>query len=304
MKNGAHDRPPPSPDNHAPTPHEGRARFRWKYATALAAACAVGAVLFLPYEVEATRLNEEPKGTIAWDSSRFAFIITYKYDDKPGNSRDVLWGPAEAVGAVVLDMCWSLLGIFVGLGLGPSVGLAWPPLAGWSEDTGRLRRVASTLLLATVLGAASVVPLVGVNVALLSLGGAGESGGGLVLPPWYLALPASFGAGIREEVWLRLGFMTAVVRALARLRRRGSPGTATLWSGIILASLLFGALHLPQAFRMAGASGLLMASVLLGGIAIGVVFGWLYWRKGLIAAMLAHATQDVITKVVFPLLGV
>jgi hypothetical protein len=125
----------------------------------------------------------------------------------------------------------------------------------------------------------------------------------LVPAPWYLELPASFGAGIREEVWLRLGFMTLVVRALARLTRPLSPGSATLWSEIVLASLLFGEVHLSQAVRVAGASGPLISSVLLRGTAIGVVFGWLYWRKGLIAAMAAHATQDVITKVVFPLPG-
>jgi membrane protease YdiL (CAAX protease family) len=97
--------------------------------------------------------------------------------------------------------------------------------------------------------------------------------------------------------------MTAVVWGVARLTRRSSPGPVTLWSGIVLASLLFGAMHLAQTFRFVGSSGPLTAAVLLGSLVLGVVFGWLYWRKGLIAAMVAHATVDVITKVIFPILG-
>lgn len=30
--------------------------------------------------------------------------------------------------------------------------------------------------------------------------------------------------------------------------------------------------------------------------------GWLYWRKGLIAAMVSHAVFDIVTKVIVPLL--
>jgi hypothetical protein len=32
----------------------------------------------------------------------------------------------------------------------------------------------------------------------------------------------------------------------------------------------------------------------------GVVFGWLYWRKGLIAAMVAHFTADLVIEVLAP----
>jgi hypothetical protein len=35
----------------------------------------------------------------------------------------------------------------------------------------------------------------------------------------------------------------------------------------------------------------------------GVVFGWLYWRFGLVGAMVAHVAGDVILKAISPLLG-
>src|SRR5262249_51571117 len=100
MKNAPDDCPSRLLENPAPTSEKSRQRFRWTYAVALAAACALGAVLFLPFQIEFTRRNADPEGTIAWDSSRFGFLITYKYDDTPGNTRYELWGPVDVIGSV------------------------------------------------------------------------------------------------------------------------------------------------------------------------------------------------------------
>jgi len=62
-------------------------------------------------------------------------------------------------------------------------------------------------------------------------------------------------------------------------------------------------MHLPKASGLVALTGPLIAYVLLGNGVVGLFFGWLYWRKGLIAAMTAHATQDIITHVVGPLVG-
>ena len=42
-------------------------------------------------------------------------------------------------------------------------------------------------------------------------------------------------------------------------------------------------------------------ALLLNGIG-GIVFGWLYWKRGLLAAMLAHFSADIVLHVVTPLL--
>lgn len=97
--------------------------------------------------------------------------------------------------------------------------------------------------------------------------------------------------------------MTTIVWVLAKLTRHRDPRAATTWSGIVLASLLFGLMHLPKASGLVALTGPLIAYVLLGNGVVGLFFGWLYWRKGLIAAMTAHATQDIITHVVRPLVG-
>ena len=50
---------------------------------------------------------------------------------------------------------------------------------------------------------------------------------------------------------LRLGVMTTSVW-ICKLTRQGVPGPATTWSGVVLASLLFGAMHIPQTIQLFG----------------------------------------------------
>lgn len=62
-------------------------------------------------------------------------------------------------------------------------------------------------------------------------------------------------------------------------------------------------MHLPKARQMFGLSGPIIVMVLVGNGVIALIFGWLYWRKGLVAAMTAPTAQDIVTHVLLPLLG-
>jgi len=68
-----------------------------------------------------------------------------------------------------------------------------------------------------------------------------------------------------------------------------------------MAATLFGALHLPPLFL--GLSVPIVAYTLLGNGIPGIVWGWLYWRRGLVAAMVSHFAADCVSKGVLPLLG-
>lgn len=94
--------------------------------------------------------------------------------------------------------------------------------------------------------------------------------------------------GIVEEVMTRWGLVSLFVWLLAR-RRHPVPATV-YWLAIALAAALFAAGHLPALFLAAGdpPPGL-VAAVLAGNFMPGLVFGWLYWRRGLEAAIFAHA---------------
>jgi membrane protease YdiL (CAAX protease family) len=119
--------------------------------------------------------------------------------------------------------------------------------------------------------------------------------------PWQGFL-ASFYGGITEEILLRLGVMTLLVWLGALVARRHPPGSAILWGANVLAALLFGLGHLPATAALVALTPLVITrAIVLNGLA-GVVFGWLYWRRGLAAAMVAHFTTDLVLHVLTPAL--
>jgi membrane protease YdiL (CAAX protease family) len=206
--------------------------------------------------------------------------------------------PVIMVIQVGIETAGSFAMIALGLGVGWSMGLVWPPLDGWDATTDRSKRMQRALVLAIAWG----IILGGLFMAQAQLlDRAAENKIDVKLPPWWSCLIASVGAGIREEVWLRLGLMTFFAWVITKLERRIAPRAWAVWTGNVLASLAFGAMHLPQAFALLGGTPAIVAFVMIGNGVPGVVFGWLFWRKGLIAAMVCHTTFDVVTKVIIPL---
>ena len=113
---------------------------------------------------------------------------------------------------------------------------------------------------------------------------------------------ASFYGGIVEEVELRLFVMTLLVWVVAKIRGK-TPTAGLYWFAILGAALLFGAGHLPAAAQVWPLDAIVVARVLLLNALAGVVFGWLYWKRGLEVAMLAHFSADLVLHVVAPLVA-
>jgi len=93
--------------------------------------------------------------------------------------------------------------------------------------------------------------------------------------------------GIHEEVLTRWGLMTLFVW-LASLAI--GVDDAAFWIGILVSGVLFAIGHFPVSIAMGVkktpwniATGLFLNTW------AGVVFGWLFWHSGLLAAMLAHS---------------
>ena len=106
--------------------------------------------------------------------------------------------------------------------------------------------------------------------------------------------------GVTEELLLRWGLMTALVWLAWRLlqRRRGTPRAVYIWLAIVVSALLFGAGHLPAAAMLVGElTGDVVLFVVGVNTAFGVLFGYLFWRYGLEAAMIAHGTAHVVSYV-------
>lgn len=196
----------------------------------------------------------------------------------------------------------------LGLWLGPKVGLGAPDLRGMLHgEPGSGRRVLSALPLAAGLGVAfGVVGLaLGAGFAPLFPEAVQRSFEAANIPSPWEGFLASISAGVNEEILFRLGLMTLFVFLGARLLRQGDrPSAAVTWTAIVLTTLLFGAIHLPQAAALGGGlPAVLVAYVLLANGVGGVVFGWLYWKRGLVAAVAAHFAADIVIYVVAPAIG-
>jgi hypothetical protein len=97
--------------------------------------------------------------------------------------------------------------------------------------------------------------------------------------------------GITEELLLRWGLMTLLVWAAWRLlqRREGEPKAAYLVGAIVISSLVFGVGHLPVAYLiLPEATVVLTLYVIVANSSFGLIAGYLYWKRGLESAMIAH----------------
>ena len=118
-----------------------------------------------------------------------------------------------------------------------------------------------------------------------------------------LSLAARFlYGGLTEEILMRYGWMTIIVFVVAKIIK-GLPDKV-YWIGILVAALIFAAGHLPIA-SLSGAplTTSLFAYIILGNVIGGIVFGWLYWKKGLEAAFVAHIFAHVAMLATEPLIA-
>jgi hypothetical protein len=103
--------------------------------------------------------------------------------------------------------------------------------------------------------------------------------------------------GITEELLLRWGLMTLLVWAAWRLlqRREGEPKPAYFVGAIVISSLVFGVGHLPVAYMiLPEATFALTLFVIVANSIFGLIAGYLYWKRGLESAMLAHMLTHVL----------
>lgn len=204
---------------------------------------------------------------------------------------------AGLVQQAVLVVLLTCVGVF----LARKIGLGAPLLEGWLAGNRPGSLPWSTLRLPVLLGAA-----VGIVLSLLlffwllprlpQLPLATAAG----IPAWQ-RIGACFG-GIVEELLTRLFLMSLLAWLLGKVWRGadGRPGAPAMWLAIVLAAVLFGLGHLPSTSLFLTITPLVVtAALLLNGIA-GVAFGWLYWRRGIEAAMAAHFSCNILVWVITP----
>ncbi len=191
----------------------------------------------------------------------------------------------------------TLPACYLGIVLGRQIGLGVNQLdALFTHRPDAWRRLRNDLVFATVLGFLVGAALLTLRLftapflppELPQLGFRGVVGG----------LAVSLGAAVAEEVWFRLGLMTLVVWSLARLMHTRAPSPTVIWSVIVFSALAFAAAHLPQVVAYGAASPIGVVGTLFGNVLVGTFFGWMFWQRGILAAMAAHFSVDLVLHVV------
>ena len=103
--------------------------------------------------------------------------------------------------------------------------------------------------------------------------------------------------GIIEELLLRWGVMTLLVWLAWRLLQRGQsePRTIFFVIAIIVSSVVFGLGHLPLASALGVDFTVAVVSYVVAANSIfGLIGGYLYWKKGLEAAIIAHMLTHIV----------
>ena len=196
--------------------------------------------------------------------------------------------------AQVLLLC--ALAAYAGARFAPQVALDAPWLRSFAERRQRPPAFASVVIEAAAVG--SVTAIVVTAMALMLRSSVPQALWRPVPAGFWTRASSAFYGGTVEEVLARWGVLTAL---FAVGRRAGI--REAFWPANIAAALVFGALHLPAA-SAAGIplTGATLAHVLLGNGIAGVVFGWMFRRRGLEGAMVAHGAADVWLQAALPAL--
>lgn len=201
----------------------------------------------------------------------------------------------SAQSAVLLGLATGL-GLFIAHRVGLGAPLTEAVLAGKSPWRGALAMVAPALILG--LGSAAVALLAEIAVFWPRLPPAVRDS--FPIPAlWKRALASLYGA-VDEEILVRLFLLSllALLIGLAWHGPGGSPTVGAFWFANVLAAIVFGLSHLPTTAALVRLTPLLVVrAIFLNGV-IGVAAGYLFWRYGLEAAMLAHFSADIVLHVI------
>lgn len=107
-------------------------------------------------------------------------------------------------------------------------------------------------------------------------------------------LLVSLGAGVGEEVWFRFGLTTLLLFGVYKFSSSAKPSNRTAMAIILFVGIGFGLAHLPQLASFDADTTFSVWGTIIGNLAVSALYGWCFWRYGLISAMVAHFTVDIV----------
>lgn len=199
----------------------------------------------------------------------------------------------------------TVLAVWAGAKLAPKVALRAPLVEAWlaGGEAGLILRRQLPMALIVALIVATVLVVYGKLVSPLLASG---SGAAPRLAAFELPLPTKIlYGGVTEELLTRWGLVSLFAWALWRLRGRPAVlPSSVYWIAIVLAAVLFAAGHIPLLLAISQQPpAWLVGTVLIANAGPGVLFGWLFWKRGLEAAIIAHGLAHILAMLAMPFVG-
>lgn len=227
----------------------------------------------------------------------FPYVATIQADtlEKIGQPLSIIL-TAQLIQSAIM---FSIM-IFFGLYFAKKVNLKIPIIEAIFQQ-GDYRTIFKKVLTSSILLGIGVAILIYVIDVLFSYFGATISTHQNYAPAWQKLLAAVYG-GTTEEILMRLFLMTFFIWLGTKIFKKVEPTKTLIIVSIVLAAVIFGLGHLPITEAITSLTPIIIIrAIILNGIG-GVVFGWLFWKKGLESAMIAHFTTDVFLLTILPLL--
>jgi len=245
--------------------------INWKAFTLLLCGCIFGVLAVLP------------------------FVFTLQADVL---SKMPIPSPAVIVLSILQNIALFAVVIFIGLSLGKKVDLGVPLIEDWIAKCSIKEKLKTISIYSIKFGVLTGLLIIGFDY-IFSLFIEPITA---VSPPIWQGFLASFYGGITEEILIRLFFMTLLVWLFSKLlKTNNTPTNFCVWLAIVISAILFGLGHLPTTALLTELTLLVVIrAIFLNGVG-GIIFGWLYWKKGLESAMIAHFSADIVLHVIFPL---
>jgi len=199
--------------------------------------------------------------------------------------------------AVVQPGVLMTLAVLVGVWLSPKVGLHAPAAEAFAERQPFLPALLPQVLPGIVTGLLSGVAIVACWLLVKPYLAADFIGRAEAFNQMMPPITRFLYGGFTEEILLRWGVMTFFVWALWKVlgRHENAPRAAWFVIAIFASALLFGSGHLPIASALSGGLTVpLTIYVIAANSIFGIAAGFLYWKRGLEASIIAHMFGHVV----------
>lgn len=201
--------------------------------------------------------------------------------------------------SLIQPLVLTVVAVFIGDRLAPQVGLGTPLVDAFLTKNGVAAAFRRILLPAGLAGLVAALLIIAfgafVTPELVRASSLGTWLGAFEMP---LLTKLLYG-GITEEILTRWGLVSLFAWTGWRISGRPDrPRASIFWIAIAASALLFAAGHLPMLMLVSpDPQPWVITAVLLGNTIPGVIFGWLFWKKGIEAAIVAHMLAHLISSI-------